>query len=161
MFKRVHDPLGTSVAAGFVLLGLVLAWTSQSMTAMGSVFPITISSAMAIVGLILIVRNIILGIRGMTPVSRSTGEGGVEGGSNMRRLLFVAAMIAWIALLPVLGFLVASALAYFAIMIVAIHERMSVKEIALLIVLGFAILVGFYALMSEILLIPMPRGLFF
>ena len=38
---------------------------------------------------------------------------------------------------------------------------MSVKEIALLVVLGLAILGGFTLLMSEVLLIPMPRGLFF
>lgn len=159
--KKVHDPLGTAVAAGFVVLGIILVYSSQSMSAMGSVFPITTSSAMAILGLVLIGRNLVLGLRGITPASSATKEGGIEGGSNLRRILFVLAMVAWIALLPVLGFFVASCLAYFAIMIVSVHERMSVKEIALLVVLGLAILGGFTLLMSEVLLIPMPRGLFF
>ena len=128
--KNVHDPLGTAVAAGFVVLGIVLVYSSQSMSAMGSVFPITTSSAMAILGLVLIGRNVVLGMRGITPGSNATKEGGIEGGSNLRRILFVLAMVAWIALLPVLGFFVASCLAYFAIMIVSVHERMSVKEIA-------------------------------
>ena len=116
---------------------------------------------MAILGLVLIGRNLVLGLRGITPASSATKEGGIEGGSNLRRILFVLAMVAWIALLPVLGFFVASCLAYFAIMIVSVHERMSVKEIALLVILGLAILGGFTLLMSEVLLIPMPRGLFF
>ncbi|MER0240204.1 tripartite tricarboxylate transporter TctB family protein [Fulvimarina sp. MAC8] len=161
MSKIVHDPRGTLVAAGFVALGIVLIYTSQSMTAMGSVFPITISAAMAILGLVLIARNVFLGVRGITPESNALGEGGVEGGSILRRVLFISAMVAWIALLPVLGFFVTSVIAYFAIMLVAIHERPSFKEIVLLPVLGFAVLLGFYLLMSRVLLIPMPRGLLF
>ncbi|MEN3792431.1 tripartite tricarboxylate transporter TctB family protein [Fulvimarina sp. MAC3] len=160
--KSVHDPLGTAVAAGFVFVGVFLAYDSQSMTAMGSVFPITVSAAMAILGLVLVVRNLVLGMRHHAEAASGSQEDvGVDGGSNMRRLLFVIAMIAWIALVPVLGFFVSSCLAYFAIMIVSVHERMGLKEGALLIVLGFVILGGFTLVMSKVLLIPMPRGMFF
>jgi len=162
MLKAVHDPVGTATAVGFAILGVLLIFQSQRMSAMGSVFPITISAAMTLLALALVIRNVVLGLRGITPKPASGGgEGGVSGGSNLRRGLFVALMAAWIALLPILGFYVASVIAFFAIMIVATHERLSPMQIAILIALGFAILTGFYLLMANVLLIPMPRGLFF
>lgn len=158
MLTRFHDPAGTFAAALFVILGIVLTIESRSMTAMGSVFPTTISIALIVFSTVLIIRNIVLTLRGNRAAAAQSDEAPAAGGSNVRRAVFVAAMIGWIALIDVVGFLIASIAGYFVVMIVAMHERMSVKQLALLIVLGVAILAGFYLLMTEILLIPMPRG---
>ena len=158
MPTRFHDPAGTIGAVLFVILGTVLTIESRSMTAMGSVFPTTISIALIIFSLFLILRNVMLTIQRTEVAEPPSEEAPAAGGSNLRRAFFIAAMIAWIVLIPVLGFLVASVAGYFCVMVVAMHERMSPKQIALLIVLGAAILAGFYVLMSRVLLIPMPQG---
>ena len=161
MPSKFHDPAGTLAAALFIVLGIFLTVEARSMTAMGSVFPTTISVALIIFSAVLIVRNLVLTLRKTGAAVAKSDETSDVGGSNLRRAIFIAAMIAWIALIPVLGFFAASIAGYFAAMFVAMHERMSFKQIALMILLGVAILAGFYLLMTEVLLIPMPRGYVF
>ena len=159
---RIHDPAGSAIAALLIVLGIVLVRQTGSMTAMGSVFPITISVALIVFSAILILRNLIIGIRGGRAGAASdpeVAEG--SGGSNLRRAAFLAAMVAWVLLIPVLGFFSASVIGYFAIMAAALHDRMPARNLVLMVALGLAVLVGFYLLMAEVLLIPMPRGLFF
>ena len=156
--RRLHDMPGTLVALGFIALGVVLALQTQSMTPMGSVFPITISLAMIVLATILIARNVVLGLR----AARASGEAeeaAQGGGSNARRALFLVAMAAWIALLPVLGFLAASAAGFFVVMAIAAHERLPARQVAAMVLVGLAILGGFYLLMANVLMIPLPRGL--
>ena len=154
MGGKLHDLPGTLAAIVFIVLGAVLVRQTGTMTPMGSVFPIAISCAMMVFAALVIVRNIYLSVRAVptAPVE--------DGGSNARRIALVVAMAAWIALIPILGFLTASILGYFAVMVVATHERTSLLQAAILVLVGLAVLVGFYVLMSEVLLIPMPRGLF-
>lgn len=152
---KVHDPVGTIVAGLFIALGAAVMIESRSMTALGAVFPIAIASTMIVVSVVLIVRNLVLGLRG----SRSAAAG--EAGSVVRRVLLVAVMAGWIALLPVLGFFTASLIGYFAAMAVATWERLSLGELALLLVIGLGILAGFTLLMADVLLIPLPRGILF
>ena len=160
---KLHDPAGTLVALAFAAFGAVLIGSTGTMTPLGSVFPITISSAMIVFSLVLVLRNVVIGLRAakaaegpsIEPVDPETT------GSMPRRIVFLLAMAAWIALIPVLGFFSASVLAYFVIMVAATHERLPLRETVVLIVIGLAILAGFYLLMTDVLLIPMPRGLFF
>lgn len=160
--NKVHDLPGTMVAAGFLLLGVFLITRTTEMTPLGSVFPIAISGAMIVFSALLVIRNVMLGIRGEAPARNALSEETAgAGGSTARRVLFLVAMSLWIALLPVLGFMAASVLGFFAIMAVATHERLTAKELAILVAISLAILAGFYLLMAEVLLIPMPRGLFF
>ena len=154
--RRPHDLPGTLVAAGFAALGVGLMSGTGGMTPMGSVFPITISAAMIALSGALIALNVVRGLR-----STPDGTESPPPGSNPRRAAFLVAMAAWIALLPVAGFLAASALGYFAVMAIALHERVPLRRAALLVLIGLAILAGFYALMAEVLLIPLPRGVLF
>ena len=157
--RGLHDPAGTAVAILFIALGVLLITQTGRMTPMGSVFPITISVAMIVLSAILVLRNVVLGFRG---AGRAKDEVGfTDNGSTVRRILFLIAMGAWVALIPVLGFFVASLLAFFAIMAIATHERATMRELAILVAVGVVILLAFYLLMANVLLIPMPRGMFF
>lgn len=122
---RIHDPVGSAVAVGFMALGGYLIASTGTMTPMGSVFPIAISTAMIVFAAILLVRNVVLGLSGREREVARSDEAPVQGGSSWRRLALVAAMAVWIALIPVAGFLAASVLGYFAVMVVATHERVS------------------------------------
>lgn len=157
MLEKLHDPPGTAVAAGLVVLGGVLIAQTGSMTPLGSVFPITVSAAMMALGAVLIVRNVVLGLRGG---KAAAAEDEAAGGSTLRRVLFFAVMVAWVALLPVLGFFTASVLGFFAVMATALHERTSMPQAMLLALAGFAIVGLFYWVMRDVLLIPLPQGLF-
>ena len=171
--KRPHDIHGFVAAIGFICLGIFLIAQSQAMTAMGSVFPVAVSAAMIVVAAILVVRNVVIGLRRKPAEPEEAGAGAAPqkpvtleesttaGGSNIRRLAFLAIMAAWIVLIPVLGFFVASLVAYFAIMAVSLHERVGMREGIAMVVISIVILVGFYLLMANVLLLPLPRGLFF
>ena len=160
---KLHDPAGTLVALAFGALGTVLILSTGKMTPLGSVFPITISSAMIVFSLVLILRNVVMGMRAVKTAgtSQAVRDEHEAAGSMPRRIVFLVAMAAWLVLIPVLGFFVASVPAYFAIMIAATHERLPVKDFAILVVIGLVILTGFYMMMTNVLQIPMPRGLFF
>jgi putative tricarboxylic transport membrane protein len=159
--RRPHDLPGTLAAAAFIALGLVLMRQTGRMTPLGSVFPITISAAMIAFSALLIARNVVLGLRRAAHREPDTPEMPATPGSTPRRLAFLAAMGAWVLLLPVLGFFAASVAGFFAVMAVAIHERLGVREGVLLAVFGLAIIAGFTLLMSEVLLIPLPRSRLF
>ncbi|NDV86788.1 hypothetical protein GTW51_08740 [Aurantimonas aggregata] len=161
--RKPHDVPGTILAALFVALGAFLILQTGNMSPMGSVFPITVSVAMIVFALALILRNVVLGMRPVPAAAdEAPGEAQPEASheSMPRRLLFLLAMIVWIVLIPILGFFVSSVLAYFAIMLVATHDRMSLREGAALVVIGLAILTVFYLVMARVLLIPMPTGMF-
>lgn len=161
--RKPHDLPGTALAVLFVALGIVLILQTGRMSPLGSVFPITVSAAMIVFSLALILRNVVLGMRAVRPAASEPDAAPSETGheSTPRRLLFLLAMIAWIVLIPILGFFVASVAAYFAIMLVATHDRTPLREGALLVLIGFVILTVFYLVMAKVLLIPMPTGLFF
>lgn len=159
--RKPHDPPGVAMAVLFTCLGVVLIRQTGSMTPMGSVFPITIATAMIVFSVLLIVRNVVIGARA-TPADAPAEPTSEDSHRTMpRRIAFFAAMVLWIVALPILGFFFASLVGFFVIMAVALHERMSLREAVLLVVTGVAIVTGFYVIMREVLLIPMPEGMFF
>ena len=152
--RRGHDTAGTVAAAGFAALAAFLLIESREMSAMGSVFPTTISIAMLVLSLAVIARNLLA-----TRPARAVPDLAGSPESTPRRLAFMAAMAAWVVLIPLLGFYVASLLAFAAILVIASHEPTPVRGWALLAATGLVIVTGFTLLMSEVLLIPLPRGL--
>lgn len=158
--RRLHDPVGTTVAALLVALGAVLIRQTGAMSPLGSVFPITVSTAMMVLGAILIGRNVVIGLR--AGPRKGGGEAAEPSeGSAGRRIVFFLVMVLWVAILPVLGFFTASLLGFFAVMGAALHERVGAREAILLALAGLVITGGFYWVMREVLLIPLPRGAFF
>ncbi len=156
--RHLHDPVGTTVAALLVAFGAVLIGQTGEMTPLGSVFPITVSTAMMVLGALLIGRNVVIGLRG------GRGEAEPEEtarGSKVRRIAFFGVMMLWVALLPILGFFTASVLGFFAVMATALHERVGAREAILLVLAGLVIVGGFYWVMREVLLIPLPAGSLF
>ena len=158
---RVHDPLGTGVAVGFIALAAFLIVSAGRMSPMGSVFPIAISCAMILFAAVLVARNVVLGIRGDAAEPAPHDEAPVTGGSPVRRVGLVAAMGSWIALIPIAGFFPASVLGYFALTAIAIRERMSWRGYLVLAAIGLAMLAALTLLMSEVLRIPLPRGVLY
>jgi putative tricarboxylic transport membrane protein len=70
-------------------------------------------------------------------------------------------MIAWVAVIPMVGFGIASIVAFLILGRVACYEHMSAKRILGEGLGGIVIVGGLYLLMADILLIRMPSGLLF
>ena len=166
----LRDPGGTAIALVLAGLGAVVIWQARAFSTLGKVFPIAIAGAMVVLCLVLVARNMLAGRRVPPPsaVDPRAGErpaadeaGNPFGGSNWRRAGLLAVMAAWIALLPVLGFYVASLLGFLGSMAVAIHDRVSAREGIVLTVATIVFPLGFWLLMVEVLRIPVPRGLLF
>jgi putative tricarboxylic transport membrane protein len=124
------------------------------MSALGSVFPKTIASALIAFSLLLIAQA----LRGR---ALPTQQAAASQGGGKHRLLLATVMLAWVFLMPVLGFLVSSLAAYFTIMFIADYDRPDARTWAIWAAIGTAIVCGFWLLMSQVLLLRMPAGLLF
>ncbi|EGJ20161.1 hypothetical protein RSWS8N_18414 [Cereibacter sphaeroides WS8N] len=151
---RGRDTAGMILAAGFVLLGILIFLGARGMSAVGSIFPTTIAVGLILFSLLLIG----LGLRGRTA---SAPPREAESAGNRRRLALALVMALWVGLLPVLGFIVTSLAAFLAIMIVADYDRPAPRTWAVWILSGVAIVLGFWWLMAHVLLLRMPSGILF
>ncbi|WP_159588008.1 tripartite tricarboxylate transporter TctB family protein [Chelativorans xinjiangense] len=155
---RSKDWAGAVGSAFFFATGLYVFITSFSMSPMAALFPRTIGAVMATFAILQIAASL-------------TGRSGqaVEKGSSVaeqaeglgRRLTLLAVMVAWALLFPVVGMFVTSLLASVVLMFTGLFGRLSPFRLALYLAVVFVMVVVFYLLMSNVLNIPMPRGLFF
>lgn len=146
-------------AALFIATGVGAYVETQDMSAMGAVFPGTIATLLVVLSAILAVQQL-RRPRRQTLIAGTTASE-APGASNIRRLVTVIVLGAWALLLPVLGFFVSSWLAFVALTAATTFEWPDKKEIIVNLISSVAIVGGFYLLMSRVLLIRMPDGLFF
>ncbi|WMS44619.1 tripartite tricarboxylate transporter permease [Acuticoccus sp. MNP-M23] len=152
--ERGRDVPGMVICAAFVGVGVLILLGTQSLSPLGAVFPSTI-------GVILIVLSlafIALGLAGRTPVAVPAAG---SGGGPARRIGLGAIMLAYVVLLPVIGFFVTSLAAFFATMVVADYDRPGLKTWLIWATTGVTIVAGFWWLMANVLLLRMPNGVLF
>ncbi|OWY10317.1 C4-dicarboxylate ABC transporter permease [Thioclava sp. F34-6] len=136
----------------FIALGITIYLGASGMSALGSVFPKTIAAVLIAFSALLIVMNLRRPAGGSFKLAnRNTGA--------MRRISLGVVLLAWVFLMPVIGFLVTSMIAFVAIMIVADYDRPPAKTWAIWILSGLLICTGFWWLMANVLLLRMPAGL--
>lgn len=142
-------------AAAFVALGAAIWMGASGMSMLGSVFPRTIAAALVLFSLLLILQNLRrpAGPSGREPLALDSG--------GTRRLLLGAVMLAWVLLMPEIGFLVSSLIAFATITMIADYDRPPLRTWILWLAAGAAICIGFWWLMANVLLLRMPVGLLF
>lgn len=151
--KRHRDVGGMVTAAFFILLGAVLYYDTTTMLDRDSyVFPRAVIAAMVGLSLAVIIMNLV------RPEAETEGPGR---GSVVRRAGLVVAMVAAIALMPVLGFVVSGLIAFMIIMVLAMYDPWTRFRLIVYPVVGIAIVVGFYVLFKEVLYVPLPTGILF
>lgn len=151
LLQRPRDLPGMVIAVAMIVLAAWAFAQTGAMTALGSVFPRTISVALVAFSLVLVAINLL---------RRAGPREGRDGGSATRRIGTVVVMALWVAAIPVLGFATAALLAFLLLIVLATHERMPARAILIHAVSAALIVTGFYLLMAEVLLIRMPAGLF-
>ncbi|MBO9457025.1 tripartite tricarboxylate transporter permease [Paracoccus sp. R12_1] len=141
------------IAVIFVLIGIWIIMGARSMSMLGAVFPVTIAVALIALSLLLIGQQL------RRPAGPAEGIVLDEGGK--RRLALGAAMMGWVVLMPELGFLVTSLIAFALIMVIANYDRVPARTWAIWLISGAVICTGFWWLMANVLLLRMPAGIFF
>jgi putative tricarboxylic transport membrane protein len=163
---RYRDPGSIVCALLFIALGAFALAQTPGMSPMGSVFPSTISVAMIVLSVALVVQHLLRpAAPSGTAVPTNVAEGPAPSGevqpSTWRRVAVAVILGLWTLAIPMLGFFVSSLIAFAVLIAVASYETPTPKM-----ALGFAvstlvIVAGFYLLMADVLLIRMPRGLLF
>lgn len=132
----------------FVLAGLVTLYDTRSYTDVDSkVFP-------QAVAIILIVTAGIACVQWL--LSGHSGDEGFAEGIWWRRILIVLSLLGTCSLIPVIGFLGASVVAFGAGLVAAMHDRWSPRSLIIYCGSGLITVVAFYALFKFVLHVPLP-----
>ncbi len=147
-----------AILFGLLFIGIgVAAYTqTREMSAMGSVFPGTLSAALVLLSVMLVAMQV---VRPAAP--QAPDRPGAVKPSAPRRMAVMAVMAVWALCLPVVGFFVTSLLAFLVLTAVATFDRPSLRVAVAYAVVAVVIVGAFQLLMSQVLLMRMPLGLLF
>jgi hypothetical protein len=135
------DKGGAAVAALLAGVAVVILWQAQAFTAFASIFPRAVGIALLLCSLLVLWRS----LRG----GRSKPD--ADHGGLMRSALLVVVMLAWVALLEIAGFALASWAGFLALALLANRDGLSAKRLA-----GFALAALVCVLLLQLLF---QRGL--
>lgn len=156
--KPFRDTPAIILGGLFTAIG-ILAWMeTREMSAMGAVFPATLSLILITFSLALIARQ---AFKPAAPRGVLTEPDTGERSSTPRRVLLVAVMTAWVLVMPLLGFFVTSLAAFVLITVIASFERMGTRTLIVNLVSSIVIVSAFYFLMSRTLGLRLSEGLLF
>ena len=141
-------------ATGFLILGIFMILGTKELSPLGAVFPTTIAIIMMVLSALLI--GLIV-----TRKSSQAKQATEDKSANLHRLGVTLVMIAWVILLPILGFFVSSLSAFFAIMYIADYDRPSAKTWVIWGMIGISIVGLLWWSMAHLLMLRMPQGMFF
>ncbi len=163
--------------AAIMMLAVSIIFWAQMSSLTGPfaiIFPRAVLTLLTLTSLALLARTFIrtkkpaleagqpmAGQSGKVPEPETAGSNVVEAGGWKNVIITVVAVAVWIALLPVLGFYVASVLAFaFLAWFLGQGVRHLREAVAMLAIIAAEIGV-FYVIFAKLLLVPLPTGLLF
>ncbi|MCQ8781202.1 tripartite tricarboxylate transporter permease [Mangrovibrevibacter kandeliae] len=156
---RYRDPASLVMAALFIVLGVFAYLETAGMTAMGSVFPTTISAALIVLSLVLVAMHLRRPGR-PSPVAGAALAPAREA-VGWRRIAAALAMAVWILAIPVTGFATAGLLGFILMIAAASWDRPQAQTLLGYAIATLVLVAGFYLLMAKVLLLRMPPGALF
>ena len=140
--------IGTLIVASlFIALGLITLHDVSTYSDSDSVvFPTFVAYALIFCSVLVIIASWL----------RPSRDNGFGNGDWWRRLLLVATMLVACVIMPVGGFLPATAIAFAGGLIAARHEGWDARSAVVFAASGIAIMAGFYALFRFALGVPLP-----
>ncbi len=127
-------------------LGAAAIWAARDFSDLGAVFPRSVGALLAGLGALYIV----LMLAGRTQRVAELG------GSFVRRAATALTLLAWAYTLGPLGFLASSAAAMAALLVIANHERWTLRRAVLYAAASALVLIGLYSLFKIALQVPLP-----
>lgn len=143
------DKGGMTVALGALAVGLYVLWEAQSFTPLGSIFPLFVAGMLILATLVLVAMILLRRQRPPRPIS----------GSLARRAALALALVVWAALVPFLGFTLASVLGFVAVGMTSKYEAWNGRS---WLAFGIAAIFGvaaFCFIFTAFLNVPLPGGL--
>ncbi len=151
--SKARDLGGMAVASALVVLGaLVLHDTTTYVDVDSKVFPRTVALVMIAGCVVVIVRNLLWPAgAGETPAPASTP----------RRVGLVAAMLASVLVMPWVGIVVSGLGAFGTLTALAMYDPWTRFRLIVYPLVAVAMVVAFYVLFGQVLLVPLPAGSLF
>ena len=153
--EKARDVPGMVLAGLFVLTGLAVFWETSDLSMMGAVFPRTIAVGLIAFSLLLI------GLNMRRPPAVLPAAPPEHAESTPRRLGLAAVMLGWSLLMPVVGFIESSLVSFVALLVIAEYEQWTLRRVLVFGAISVAVVMSFYYLLEEVLLISVPDGWLF
>jgi putative tricarboxylic transport membrane protein len=142
----------TSFISGvcFIILSFILFYEANQLSPFASVFPYAITSVLLLLSVLLIIRSL--------KINFVVDKEKVD---ILKIVLLSIVFFAWIYFLERSGFILTSLIAFNLLIIINTGLNFSIKKIILYIVLGSIFILVLYLGFKNLLLVPLPEGLWF
>jgi len=142
----------TSFISGicFIILSFILFYEANHLSPFASVFPYAITSVLLLLSVLLIYRSLKLEIK----VEKENVE-------TLKIILLCIVFFAWIYFLERSGFILTSLIAFNLLVLINTGLNFSIKKIILYMALGSLFILLLYFGFKNLLLVPLPEGLWF
>ena len=142
----------TSFISGIclIVLSLVLFYEANQLSPFASVFPYAITSVLLLLSVLLIFRSFKIEIK----VEK-------ENVDTIKIFLLIVVFFAWIYFLERAGFVLTSLIAFNLLILVNSGLKVGIKKIALYMIFGSIFVLLLYFGFKNLLLVPLPEGLWF
>ena len=150
MFKLIKDR--TSFVSGifFIILSLILFYEASTLSPFGAVFPYAMTTILSILSIILIVRSFKFEIKVINQAI-----------SFVKIPLLIVVFFMWIYFLERAGFILSSLVSFNSIVLINSGLNLSFKKIFIYMILGSVFILLLYFGFKNLLLVPLPEGLWF
>ena len=150
MLKSIKDK--TSFVSGifFIILSLILFYEASTLSPFGAVFPYAMTTILTILSIILIVRSFKFEIKVINQTI-----------SFVKIPLLIVVFFMWIYFLERAGFILSSLVSFNIIVLINSGLNISLKKILIYMILGSGFILLLYFSFKNLLLVPLPEGLWF
>ena len=150
MHKLIKDKTSFISGVCLIVLSILLFYEASTLSPFGSVFPFAITTALIALSVILIFRSFKLEIKVVN-----------ENVSSIKILLLVITFFAWIYFLERTGFILTSLISFNLLILINTGTKIPLKKLILYIVMGSLFILLLYFGFKNLLLVPLPEGLWF
>ena len=142
----------TSFISGicFIILSIVLFHEANQLSPFASVFPYAITSVLVLLSLLLIIRSIKVNFK----VEK-------EAVDTLKIVLLCIVFFAWIYFLERSGFILTSLIAFNLLILINTGLSLGIKKIIIYMITGSIFILVLYFGFKNLLLVPLPEGLWF
>ena len=150
MLRQIKDKISFISGIFFVLLSFVLFYEASTLSPFGAVFPFAMTTILIILSTILIIRSFKFEIKVINQTI-----------SYVKIPLLIIVFFIWIYFLERTGFIITSLISFNLIVLINSGLNISLKRITLYMVLGSIFILLLYFGFKNLLLVPLPEGLWF
>ena len=150
MLRQIKDKISFISGIFFVILSFILFYEASTLSPFGAVFPFAMTTILIILSIILIIRSFRFEIKVINQTI-----------SYIKIPLLIIVFFMWIYFLERTGFIITSLISFNLIVLVNSGLNISLKRITLYMILGSIFILLLYFGFKNLLLVPLPEGLWF